>query len=244
MDFLGNVVAWFTDPANIWGVDGLLNRLWEHAQLSATALVLAMVIALPAGLVTGHTGRGGLVATNVSNLGRAIPSLTFLGVAFFLFGIGNTPALVALMALAVPPMVTNTYTAVRGVDPEVRESAIGMGLTGAQLLRRVELPMGLPLIMAGIRTSGVQVVATATLAAYVGGGGLGRFIRSGLATRDFPELFAGALGVALLSLGTEIALGAVQRVVVPKGLQARGGEALSVRPGAATAANPTASVAG
>ena len=179
----------------------------------------------PSACVTGHTGRGGLIATNVSNLGRAIPSLTFLGVAFFIFGIGNKPALVALVALAVAPMVTNTYTAIRGVDPEVRESAMGMGLTGFQVLRRVEVPMGLPLIMAGIRTSGVQVVATATLAAYVGGGGLGRFIRSGLATRDFVELFAGALLVALLSLATEVALGAVQRAVVPKGLQARAAEA-------------------
>jgi osmoprotectant transport system permease protein len=141
-------------------------------------------------------------------------------------------------------MVTNTYTAIRSVDPEVRESAVGMGLTGAEVLRRVELPMGLPLIMAGIRTSGVQVVATATLAAYVGGGGLGRFIRSGLATHDFVELFAGAFLVALLSLATEFVLGAVQRAAVPKGLQARAGEEQSIRPGAATAANPTASVAG
>ena len=244
MEFLADVLDWFTDTANIWGVDGVLNRLREHVQLSGTALLIAMVLALPVGLVTGHTGRGGLVATNVSNLGRAIPSLTFLGVAFFIFGIGDTPALVALVALAVAPMVTNTYTAIRSVDPEVRESAVGMGLTGAQVLRRVELPMGLPLIMAGIRTSGVQVVATATLAACVGGGGLGRFIRSGLATRDFVELFAGALLVALLSLATELALGVVQRAVVPKGLQARAGEEQSVRPGAATAANPTASVAG
>lgn len=244
MDFLANVVDWFTDPAHLWGVDGVFNRLLEHIQLSVTALLLAMLVALPLGLITGHTGRGGLIATNISNLGRAIPSLTFLGVAFFLFGIGNTPALVALVALAVAPMVTNTYTAIRGIDPDVRESAVGMGLTGFQVLRRVEVPMGMPLIMAGIRTSGVQVVATATLAAYVGGGGLGRYIRSGLATRDFVELFAGALLVALLSLATEFVLGAVQRALVPKGLVAGAGEETSIRPGAATAANPTASVAG
>ena len=244
MDFLADVLHWFTDPANLWGVDGVLNRLREHVQLSGTALLLAVLVALPLGLITGHTGRGGLIATNVSNLGRAIPSLTFLGVAFFLFGIGNTPALVALVALAVAPMVTNTYTAIRGIDPEVRESAVGMGLTGFQVLRRVELPMGLPLIMAGIRTSGVQVVATATLAAYVGGGGLGRYIRSGLATRDFVELFAGALLVALLSLATELVLGAVQRALVPKGLAAGKAEETSIRPGAATAAHPAASVAG
>jgi osmoprotectant transport system permease protein len=170
--------------------------------------------------VLGHTGRGGSLAINLSNLGRAVPSFAIIVLAASIVGIGAKPAYIALVALAVPPMVTNTYTAIRGVDDEVREAAVGMGLTGPQVLRRVEVPMGLPLIMAGIRTSGVQVVATATLAALVGWGGLGRYIIDGLATRDFVEVFAGAVLVAALSLLVEIALGLLQRAVVPVGLAA------------------------
>jgi len=200
--------------------------------MSLAALATAMLLALPVGLVLGHTGRGGPLAINVSNLGRAVPSFAIIVLMASVVGIGSRPAYIALVALAVPPMVTNTYTAIRGVDPEVRESAVGMGLTGGQVLRRVELPMGLPLIMAGIRTSGVQVVATATLAALVGWGGLGRYIIDGLATRNFVEVFVGALLVALLSLVTEVGLAAVQRAVVPAGLQ----QDLAALPGAAVVA--------
>jgi osmoprotectant transport system permease protein len=189
--------------------------------MSFVSLVVAMVIALPLGLVLGHTGRGGPLAINLSNLGRAVPSFAIIVITASIVGIGAKPAFIALVALAVPPMVTNTYTAVRGVDQEVKEAAVGMGLTGHQVLWKVEVPMGLPLIMAGVRTSGVQVVATATLAALVGWGGLGRYIIDGLATRDFDEVFVGAVLVALLSLLVELGLGAFQRLVVPRGLRHR-----------------------
>jgi osmoprotectant transport system permease protein len=219
MAFLGDVVVFFSTASNWWGADGIVHRVQEHVVMSGVSLLTAMVIALPIGLVLGHTGRGGPLAINISNLGRAVPSFAIIVLMASIVGIGAKPAFIALVALAVPPMVTNTFTAVRGVDPEVRESAVGMGLTGGQVLRRVEVPMGLPLIMAGIRTSGVQVVATATLAALVGWGGLGRYIIDGLATRDFVEVFVGAVLVAVLSLLVEVALGLVQRAVVPAGLQ-------------------------
>lgn len=221
MEFLSDAFAFFTTVAHWWGGDGILHRTQEHVVMSGLSLLTAMALALPVGLVLGHTGRGGSLAINLSNLGRAVPSFAIIVLTASIVGIGAKPAFIALVALAVPPMVTNTYTAIRTVDDEVREAAVGMGLTGAQVLRRVEVPMGLPLIMAGIRTSGVQVVATATLAALVGWGGLGRYIIDGLATRDFVEVFAGAVLVAVLSLLVEIALGLLQRAVVPVGLAAR-----------------------
>jgi osmoprotectant transport system permease protein len=216
--FLGHVVDFFATSANWWGLDGILHRTQDHVLMSLAAMLTAMVLALPLGLVLGHTGRGGPLAVNLSNLGRAVPSFAIIVLMASVVGIGAKPAYIALVALAVPPMVTNAYTAVRGVDAEVRESAVGMGLTGGQVLRRVEVPLGLPLIMAGVRTSGVQVVATATLAALVGWGGLGRYIVDGIATRNFVSVFVGALLVAFLSLLTEVGLATLQRAVVPRGL--------------------------
>ena len=239
VDFLRDAAAYFSTSANWWGPEGFAHRVQEHVTMSGLSLLTAMLIALPLGLVLGHTGRGGPLAINLSNLGRAVPSFAIIVLMASIVGIGAKPAYIALVALAVPPMVTNTYTAIRAVDPEVREAAVGMGLTGGQVLRRVELPMGLPLIMAGIRTSGVQVVATATLAALVGWGGLGRYIIDGLATRDFVEVFAGALLVAVLSLLVELGLGVLQRAVVPTGLQPR----LAALPGAATAEASTTEAA-
>ena len=219
MEFLGDAYAWFTTAAHWWGPEGMLHRLQEHVGMSAAALATAMVIALPLGLVLGHTGRGGPLAVNLSNLGRAVPSFAIIVLMASIVGIGAKPAYIALVALAIPPMVTNTYTAIRGVDRDVREAAEGMGLTGRQVLVRVEIPMGLPLMMAGIRTSAVQVVATATLAALVGGGGLGRFIVDGFALRQQDMLVAGAILVALLALLTERALTFLERRVVSRGLR-------------------------
>jgi osmoprotectant transport system permease protein len=225
VELLGDLVGWFTDAASWQGEDGLVHRTWEHVTMCALALLTAMAISLPAGLVLGHTGRGGALVVNIANLGRAVPSFAILVVAAMVFGIGSTPAFLALVALAIPPMVTNTMTAIQGVDPEVREAARGMGLTGRQVLTRVEVPMGMPLIMAGVRTSGVQIVATASLAAIVGWGGLGRYVVDGLATRDFVEVSAGALSIAVLSILTEVSLALAQRALVPTGLRARAAEA-------------------
>jgi osmoprotectant transport system permease protein len=208
---LGDLAAWFSTAAHWRGTGGIPQRLWEHVQLSGAAVLTALVIALPIGLVLGHLNKGGFVALNVANIGRAVPSIGVLVLAQSAFGIGEMPAYVALVALAIPPVVTNAFIGVRDVDADIREAARGMGMTARQVLRRVELPLAAPLIVAGIRTAAVQVVATATLAALIAGGGLGRFIVDGLAQRDTGQLLGGAILVAVLSVATEAGLGRVQR---------------------------------
>jgi osmoprotectant transport system permease protein len=222
---INGVVTWLTDPAQWSGPDGIPVRTLQHLYYSLLATAIAAAIALPIGVFIGHTGRGALFAVNLTNLGRAIPSLGIIILMFTLVGFGIVPVLVALVALAVPPIVTNSYIGVRSVDRDVREAAEGMGMRGRQVLWQVELPVAMPLIMAGIRTSAVQVVATATLAAFVGLGGLGRYLIDGLAQRDLPQVVGGAILVAVLSLLTELVLGRVQTLVVSDGLAGRGAEA-------------------
>jgi osmoprotectant transport system permease protein len=222
---LNDVVGWLTAASQWSGPDGIPVRTLQHLWYSLLAAVIAAAIALPIGIWIGHTGRGALVAVNLTNLGRAIPSLGIIILMFTLVGFGIVPVLVALVALAVPPIVTNSYIGVRSVDRDVREAAEGMGMRGRQVLWRVELPVAMPLIMAGIRTSTVQVVATATLAAFVGLGGLGRYLIDGLAQRDLPQVVGGAILVAVLSLVTELVLGRVQALVVSDGLAGRGADA-------------------
>ena len=225
MTVINEVFTWLTDPAQWSGPDGIPVRTLQHLYYSLLATALAAAIALPIGIFIGHTGRGALVAVNLTNLGRAIPSLGIIILMFTLVGFGIVPVLVALIALAVPPIVTNSYIGIRSVDRDVREAAEGMGMRGRQVLWQVELPVAMPLIMAGIRTSAVQVVATATLAAVVGLGGLGRYLIDGLAQRDLPQVVGGAILVAVLSLLTELVLGRVQALVVSPGLAGRGADA-------------------
>jgi len=219
MSFIGQVVQWFLDPAHWQGDAGIVHRTYEHVLMSGLSVLTAAMIALPVGIAIGHFGRGGILAINVSNIGRAVPSFAVLVIAVQLFGIGALPAFIALVALAIPPMVTNSYIGMREVDADVREAARGMGMRERAVLLRVELPIALPLIMAGIRTSAVNVVATATLAALVAWGGLGRFIVDGLGLQDYTMLFAGAVLVALLSLIVEFSLAGVQRLSTPAGLR-------------------------
>ena len=225
MNIVNEVIAWLTDPAQWSGPDGIPVRTLQHLWYSLLAAAIAGAIALPIGVYIGHTGRGALFAVNLTNLGRAIPSLGIIILMFTLVGFGIVPVLVALIALAVPPIVTNSYIGIRSVDRDVREAAEGMGMRGRQVLWQVELPVAMPLIMAGIRTSAVQVVATATLAAFVGLGGLGRYLIDGLSQRDLPQVVGGAILVALLSLLTELLLGRVQALVVSRGLAERGADA-------------------
>ena len=225
MTVVNEVIAWLTDPAQWSGPDGIPVRTLQHLWYSLLATVIAGAIALPIGVFIGHTGRGAVFAINLTNLGRAIPSLGIIILMFTVFGFGIAPVLITLFALAIPPIVTNSYIGVRSVDPDVRQAAEGMGMRGRQVLWQVELPMAMPLIMAGIRTSAVQVVATATLAAFVGLGGLGRYLIDGLAQRDLAEVVGGAILVAALSLLTELVLGRVQAMVVSEGLAERGADA-------------------
>jgi osmoprotectant transport system permease protein len=225
MNVVADVIAWLTDPAQWSGPDGIPVRTLQHIYYSLLATALAAAIALPIGILVGHTGRGALFAVNLTNLGRSIPSLGIIILMFTLVGFGVVPVLVTLVALAIPPIVTNSYIGVRSVDRDVREAAEGMGMRGRQVLWQVELPVAMPLIMAGIRTSTVQVVATATLAAFVGLGGLGRYLIDGLPQRDLAQVLGGAILVALLSLATEFVLGRVQALVVSDGLAGRGADA-------------------
>jgi osmoprotectant transport system permease protein len=225
MEFLGEVLSWYADPQRWSGRDTLPSQVLGHLGLSAAALTLALAIAGPVGLYIGHTGRAAQVVVAVSNIGRAVPSLGWLGIAYPITtallargGHGFLPALVALVALAVPPIVTNTYAGLREVDDELREAGRGMGMTELQLLGRVEVPAALPVILAGIRSAAVAVVATAPLTSIVGATTLGDPILAGLSLGDQVQVFAAAVLVALLALLTELGFAELQRRVVSQGL--------------------------
>jgi osmoprotectant transport system permease protein len=221
MSFLLDVAHWLANPAHWQGPNGIPTRLEEHVLMSIISTLVAAAIALPVGLTLGHYGVGGALAINISNIGRALPSFAILVLAVQLFGIGATPAFLSLVALAIPPIVTNSFVGMRDVDPELRDAARGLGFRERRTLLRVEIPSAIPVVMAGIRTAGVQVVATATLAALVGWGGLGRYILDGFANRDRVEIFAGAFLVAGLALLAEAALAGLQYLLTPAGLRAR-----------------------
>jgi osmoprotectant transport system permease protein len=225
MEFLGEVLSWYADPQRWSGRDTLPSQVLGHLGLSAAALTLALAIAGPVGFYIGHTGRAAQVVVAVSNIGRAVPSLGWLGIAYPITtallargGHGFLPALVALVALAVPPIVTNTYAGLREVDDELREAGRGMGMTELQLLGRVEVPAALPVILAGIRSAAVAVVATAPLTSIVGATTLGDPILAGLSLGDQVQVFAAAVLVALLALLTELGFAVLQRRVVSQGL--------------------------
>jgi osmoprotectant transport system permease protein len=225
MSLFVDTLRWLTDPAHYQGSDAIQKRIFEHVELSALAVVVAALIALPIGMYLGHTGRLAFVAVNVANIGRALPSLALLAFALPLafalgLGLGFWPTFIALVPLAIPPMLTNAYVGIRGVDRDIIEAARGMGLSEAGILRRIEIPLALPLVLAGMRTSAVNVVATATLGAIVAGGGLGRFIVDGLALQEYDRLFAGALLVALLAIAVEVSFGAFEAGAVSPGLRA------------------------
>jgi osmoprotectant transport system permease protein len=233
MTFLVEVVNWFLAPEHWAGSDGIPTRIGEHLWLSATITLAAVAIALPIGVICGHQNRGGFLSINVANFGRAIPSLALLALAFPLalswrfpwaerpLGFGFWPTFLALVPLGIPPILTNSYVGVREVDRDVVEAARGMGLREQQVLRSVEIPIALPIILAGIRNSAVAIVATATLGALVAGGGLGRYLVDGLARQDYPRMFVGALLVALLAIAVEVAFSGLERVVVSAGVRGR-----------------------
>jgi osmoprotectant transport system permease protein len=224
MTLLIDGLRWFTDPAHYQGSDAVQTRIIEHLELSGLGVFVAAAIALPIGLYLGHTGRLGFVAVNVANVGRALPSLALLAFALPLsfslgLGLGFWPTLISLVPLAVPPMLTNAYVGTRAVDRDVIESARGMGMGELGILRRIEIPLALPLVLAGMRTSAVNVVATATLGALVAGGGLGRYIVDGLGLQEYDRLFAGALLVALLAIAVEVLFGTFERRATSPGLR-------------------------
>jgi osmoprotectant transport system permease protein len=212
VNVFGDAWDWFADGANWSGESGVWNRLTEHVVLTVVCVLTAVAIALPLALWLGHLGKGGSLAINISNIGRAIPTfavLVLLGLSPI--GMGDTATIIALVLFAIPPVLTNAYVGMRGVDRDVVEASRGMGMTGSQMLFRVELPLALPLIMTGIRTCAVQVVATATLAALVAGGGLGRIVTAGFDLQDNGQVVAGAILVAVLALVVEGLFALAQR---------------------------------
>jgi osmoprotectant transport system permease protein len=196
----------------------ILEKTWEHIVLSGAALAVSIAIAVPLGVVLGHLHRGSFVAVNLANVGRALPTLVVIAVGITFLGVEFTTQLVALVVLGVPPILTNAYLAVDEVEPDVVEAARGMGMTPLQVVRRVELPLALPLLFAGLRTAAVFIVATATIAAIAGGGGLGEILVN-QAAYDVDGLVGAAICVSLLALAADAALGLVQRWLTPAGLK-------------------------
>ncbi|WP_333739841.1 ABC transporter permease [Streptomyces sp. IBSBF 2806] len=208
-----NLGGWLTSGAQWSGSDGIAHRLAEHLQYSLLATLVAAAIGLPVGLLIGHTGRGAFLAINLASFGRALPTVGLVVLVFLASGLSMWPVYVALVALAVPSIVTNTYAGMTAVDPDVKDAARGQGMRGHQVLLQVELPLALPLIMTGLRLALIQVVATATIAAYVSFGGLGRYVFDGLAQRDLVQVLGGAVLVAAVAIVLDLALSGVQRLL-------------------------------
>jgi osmoprotectant transport system permease protein len=212
--------SYLTDPEH-WQFGesgGFPQLIISHLGYSALALIIGVLIALPVGLYIGHTGRGSFLAINAGNAGRSLPTLGLLMLMVTLLGLGLLPVLIALTVLVVPPILTSTYAGMRAVDHSVVDAAKGMGMRPLQVLFRVEFPMALPVIMGGFRSAALQVVATATVAASVGLGGLGRLLIDGLAVNDYSRVLAGAIVVAVLAVVLDLVLALVQRSVVSPGL--------------------------
>jgi osmoprotectant transport system permease protein len=229
---INDVFDWITDPAHWQGTafdTGIWDQLLAHIGFSLIALGISLVIALPLGLWIGHTGKATWIIS-VANAARALPTVGVLVllvviIAPHFYGRTNAgyliPTEIVLVLLAVPPILSNTYAGVQNVEPAVRDAAFGMGMTGPQVLSRVELPNALPLIFSGFRSATLQVIATATIASYVTLGGLGRFIYDGLAQQDYPQMISGGLLVAILALLADLLLAVVQRYTVSRGITGR-----------------------
>jgi osmoprotectant transport system permease protein len=237
MNYFQAAFIWLNDPLNWTNPDGILDRLGEHLWISAAAVLLGCLVAWPLGLWLGHRGRGGQLVVLVSNVTLAIPTLALLTLFSLSFvGIGQNAVILSLTVFAIPPLLANAYTGLREVDPQVRDAARGMGLSGWQLLWHVELPLSVPYLAAGFRTAAVQVVATASLAALVAGGGLGEIISAGFGLNlsvGGGQVVAGGLLVAALALLVEGLCAVLETLVTPTPLRRTRG----MRRAGATAAN-------
>ena len=218
IDFIFNTREAQTGGVEVGGLEQALAFTWAHVQLSAVAMLVACLFAVPLGLWLGHLGRGELVAVSMSNIGRAVPSLALIAFFAAYIGVGFTNVTIALVLLAIPPILTNSYVGVRQVDREAIDAARGMGLTAFQIVRRIELPLALPTIFGGIRISAVNVVATATIAPLAGVLTLGDYILSANVYGDAGRL-AGALMVAALAVAVELGFAWLQRAMTPRGLR-------------------------
>ncbi|MCT1653466.1 ABC transporter permease [Brachybacterium muris] len=217
---LGQALQWLQEPARWSGPSGIPMRLLEHLGYTALGVAVAALIAIPLGLLVGHTGRGKAIAVAAAGAARALPTLGLVTLFALMMGIGLTAPLLAFVILAVPSLLAGAYSAIEAVNPATVDAARAQGMTEWQILTRVELPLGLPLLIGGARGATVQVIATAMLAAYVGNGGLGRYIFLGLGSQDYPQMIAGSLLVIALALVLDLMLLLLQRVTAPRGLSA------------------------
>jgi osmoprotectant transport system permease protein len=213
-------LQWILDPAHYGGPDGLDTRLVEHLAISGLVLLIAVTLAVPVGYLIGHTGRGKGVAIGLSSGVRALPTLGFITILALSIGIGLEAPVIALVVLAIPSVLAGAYSGFEAVDARTVDAARAIGMTEWQIVSRVEIPLGLPLLIGGVRSASLQVIATATLADYIGGGGLGHFIFLGLKTNRYDEMLAGSIVVVLLALASEAVFSLLQRLVVPRGVTA------------------------
>lgn len=211
-----DALTWLNDPLNWGGPKGILALTTEHLVMAGIAVFVAGAIALPLGVWLGHAGRGATFTVVAANVSRALPTLALLTLfAASAIGFGNKATVLAVTIFAIPPILTNAYEGIRGVDPDIRDAALGMGMPGLRVLAGVSIPLAIPVIAAGVRTAAVQVVATIPLAALVGGGGLGVIIVTGIATQRYGQALAGAILVAAVCLTVEALLALAQRVLTP-----------------------------
>jgi osmoprotectant transport system permease protein len=229
MTVINDTIAWLTDPLSWIGPNGIPTRMAEHIVICGLSMVIALIIAMPAGLYIGHTGRFARLAVNLANLWRALPSLAVIAIVLPLtaridpqLGFKVIPTVVAMIVLAVPPILVNTYSGLQGVDSDVREAGRGQGMSEWQLLSRIEVPLAVPAINTGISSATVQVIATATLGAIFGFGGLGRYLIDGLSQGDIGQTVGGAVLVGALVLTAEAVFAVVGWQVTPRALRGRG----------------------
>lgn len=221
MNVLNFINSFFSDNAHWQGYDGIPTRVGEHIEYTLMALGIAAAVGLPVGLLTGHTGRGGNALALIATSARALPSFGLMVLMFILLGLGMAPVMIPLVVLAIPPILVTTYEAMRSVDPAPVDAARGMGMAETAVLFRVELPVALPLILSGLRSAAIQIVSTATIAAYVSFGGLGRYIIDGLYQRNYEKVVGGATLVAAMALATLGLFWAVGRIAVSPGVRRR-----------------------
>jgi osmoprotectant transport system permease protein len=220
VNLLLEALRWILDPAHLPGPDGILARTGEHLLYTLLGVGIACLVAVPLGWAVGHTGRGTSLAVGVSGAARAVPTLGVITLLGILLGIGLTGPMIAFVVLAIPSVLAGAYTGIESADRSAVDAARAVGMTEWQILRRVEIPLGLPLLLGGIRSAVLQVIATATLAAYVGAGGLGRYLFLGLKTQDYPLMLAASLLAVLLAIVSEIVFELLQRAAVPAGTRA------------------------
>jgi osmoprotectant transport system permease protein len=221
MSILGQVAAFFGDPARWSGYDGIPIRVAEHLGYTGVAIGIGALIAVPIGLYIGHTGRFTLLAVNAGNAGRALPTLGLVTLLVLLIGFGLLPVVLALVVLAIPPLLTSAYAGVATADRLAVDAARGVGMREAQVLLRAELPLALPVLLGGLRSAALQVVSTATVAAYVSAGGLGRYLIDGIHQRDYGQVAGGAVLVGLLAILLDVALAGAQGLIVSPGVSGR-----------------------